>query len=111
MKRLGVFLILASSQLYASKYHWRFFNEFTDKSPKSIGEEEVSLEIEDWKCNIGNVSSSKRGETRRLGCGIKDGLQTYVLVTCEDDKADVQSLNLQMKKQSSIVLSLSCGKK
>lgn len=105
-------LILIVSQSSAARYHWKFSIDLKDQS---LSDEESNIKVGDWTCTIGQPKPDKfDSEARRLGCGVADGLQAYLLPVCYKDKktGKVKSesgvLSLQQKKTGSIQVALFC---
>lgn len=112
LKLLTILLTLASQTAFA-KPTWKLYSEL--EFIKEIRLEEDSIKIEDWVCTVGKINYDKfKNESRRLGCSVDGGLQVYINPVCSYDKklkkytTDGSLFNLQMKRSSSKMISLSC---
>mgnify|MGYP003393984182 CR=1 FL=1 len=107
-----VFSLAFASTAYCANFHWKFG---IDLKQESISDGEQKFVIDDWVCTVGPAKEDKAGaELRRLGCGIGDGLQVYILPLCFKDKktgrpkSNSGILNLQLKHSGSKTVSLTC---
>ncbi len=113
MKKLILALLLiAPLNLKASIYHWKFAVEMDEKS---IADGESKFKVEDWNCTVGDVTTAKvRTEIRRLGCGLGEGLQAFLNISCYKDlktgkvRSDGGVLNLQMRNSAAKMVYLTC---
>lgn len=97
---------------FAAKYHWKFS---IDLKEQSLGDQETKISVGDWTCVIGEPKLDSAGsEARRLGCGVGDDLQAYVIPICYKDKktgkprSDCGILTLQQRKAGSLQVALLC---
>jgi len=105
--------ITAPVTSYAAKYHWKFA---VDLKEQSLSDQEAKITVGDWTCVIGEPKLDSAGsESRRLGCGIGDGLQVYVLPVCYKEKKTGKPcsdgggiMSLQQKKTGSLQVALTC---
>lgn len=106
-------MIAAPLESFAAKYHWKFS---IDLKEQSLGDQETKIAVGDWTCVVGEPKLDTAGsEARRLGCGVGDGLQAYVLPVCYKDKKTGKPrtdgggiLSLQQKSSGSLQVALTC---